>query len=175
MAENSNEIITCDIIQDLIPLVNDGVASPDSERLVHEHIEHCNDCRDIFELNDVPRQVTESQAPDDKKILSYIRRRCMVFICLIMMLGAMAGVLFTNTSFVFQNWLIMPIVGALSYCCFKSKGSAVATVVFMITALQGFIQNESGLAWYGLIYGVLILIGQLIAALLHFAFRKDKD
>lgn len=174
MAEIHNEIITCDIVQDLIPLVCDGVASPDSERLVRSHAEHCDECRQMLGSTDMPRQTAEIPPPDDKKILAYIRRRYIVFVCLIMMLGAMIGVLFTGTEFIFQNLIIMPLVGALSYLCFKWKGSAIAVVVYIITALQGFLEYESGMAWFGVIYGVLILVGMVIAALLHFAFGKNK-
>lgn len=174
MAEFHNEIITCEVVQDLIPLVSDGVASPDSERLVRMHAEHCEECRQMLKPTDMPHQNADVQPPDDKKILAYIRRRYIVFVCFIMMLSAMAGVLFTGTEFVFQNLIIMPIVGALSYTCFKAKGSAVAVVVFVITALHGFLQYEWGMAWFGVIYGVLILTGVIIAALLNFAFGKEK-
>lgn len=174
MAEFQNEIITCEVVQDLIPLVCDGIASPDSERLVRLHAEHCEECRQMLELSDMPRQAAEIQPPDDKKILAYIRRRYIIFVCLLMMMGAMVGVLFTGTEFIFQNLLIMPIVGALSYVCFKSKGSAMAVIVFIITALRGFLEYESGMAWFGVIYGVLVLAGVAIAALLGFAFGKNK-
>lgn len=174
MDEFQNEIITCEVVRDLIPLVCDGVASPDSERLVSMHTEHCQECRQMLESSDMPHKSAEIQQPDDKKILAYIRRRYIVFVCLIIMLGAMSGVLFTGTEFIFQNFLIMPIVGALSYICFKSKGAAMAVVVFIITALRGFLEYESGMAWFGVIYGLLVLVGVAIAALLKFAFGKNK-
>ena len=40
--------IPCDVCLDLMPLVQDGVASAASEALVKQHLEHCPRCRAIF-------------------------------------------------------------------------------------------------------------------------------
>ena len=40
--------IPCDVCLDLMPLVQDGVASAASEALVEQHLEHCPRCRAIF-------------------------------------------------------------------------------------------------------------------------------
>lgn len=37
--------INCTIIQDLLPLYVDGVVSPDTQELVEEHLEHCEECK----------------------------------------------------------------------------------------------------------------------------------
>lgn len=171
MAENHNEIITCDIVQDLIPLVCDGVASQGSEKIVRQHIEHCTECREMLENMNSPQSADKIQIPDDKKILSYLRRRYIVFICLIMMLGAVSGVMFTNTELLFQNLIIMPIVGVLSYCCFKIKGAAMYVAVFMMMAIWGLIEKATvgssgaGFVTFGIIFGALVLVGVVIAAL----------
>ena len=38
----------CEIIQDLIPLVNDGVASNSSKELVLKHCKHCTICESML-------------------------------------------------------------------------------------------------------------------------------
>ena len=38
----------CPLVQDLLPSLADGIASPESERLMREHMETCKECRDMF-------------------------------------------------------------------------------------------------------------------------------
>ena len=40
--------LSCDVIQDLLPLYHDGVCSEESKRIVEEHMEICSDCRDVL-------------------------------------------------------------------------------------------------------------------------------
>lgn len=47
--------ISCDMCMDLMPLVRDGVASPDSVAAVEGHIAGCERCREIYEEGNVPQ------------------------------------------------------------------------------------------------------------------------
>ena len=38
--------VTCKVIQDLLPLYHDGVASPDTAALVEEHLQTCEACQE---------------------------------------------------------------------------------------------------------------------------------
>ena len=40
--------VTCKVIQDLLPLYHDGVASPDTAALVEEHLKDCEACQEEF-------------------------------------------------------------------------------------------------------------------------------
>ena len=42
--------ITCDVIQDLMPSYVDGILSEDSQALVKEHMEACEECRKMLEI-----------------------------------------------------------------------------------------------------------------------------
>ena len=53
--------IPCAVCRDLIPLVQDGVASPESEALVKAHLQTCPECR------------TRSQCVFPRCFLSYQR------------------------------------------------------------------------------------------------------
>lgn len=179
--------VTCDIVRDLMPLVVDGVASEDSKAVINSHIEHCDECRELFEEFQTHKPKKNQPLPNDKKIMSYIRRQAAFFIGFVTMLGAAAGIMMLYTSLTFQNLLIMPIVGVFSYCCFKKKGIIMAGVVFFMTLARELVQwqtleeymdgggtfNMSGAIVYGTILGVLVLVGAAIAALLNFAFRKE--
>ena len=41
--------ISCAVCRDLIPLVQDGVASPESEALVKAHLQTCPECRTLWQ------------------------------------------------------------------------------------------------------------------------------
>ena len=41
--------VTCNTIQDILPLYVDGVVSDDTRKLVSEHLEHCPDCQKKYE------------------------------------------------------------------------------------------------------------------------------
>ena len=41
-------MVNCDVVKDLIPLVNDDVASEESKKLVNSHCENCSDCRTLL-------------------------------------------------------------------------------------------------------------------------------
>ena len=50
--------LSCDVIQDLLPLYHDGVCSEESKRIVEEHIETCANCKDVL------HGLREETAPD---------------------------------------------------------------------------------------------------------------
>ncbi len=47
--------ISCEVIKDLLPLYHDGVCSTDSKKIVEEHLEQCESCRD--ELKSMDREL----------------------------------------------------------------------------------------------------------------------
>ena len=180
LLDSQKEEITCEVIRDLMPLVADGVASEDSVRLLERHLEHCPECKDLYDGMCIPKAVANAAATDDKKVMSYIRKKLVLLIALILFIGAVVGVLFIDTEFILQNILLMPVVGALSYVGFKSKGWIMAGVVMLMSMFRGAIllmspepDMAAGSAEFGFIMALLVLMGYAAAWLLAFAFRKD--
>lgn len=66
-------MINCNVIQDLIPLVNDGIASVESRALVCEHCEKCHECKEVLDMEQGVRR--EFTPPNDARILKNIKRR----------------------------------------------------------------------------------------------------
>ena len=66
--------IPCAVCCDLMPLVQDGVASPESEALIQAHMAVCPACRALWQGTDDPA-MPELPALDDGKILQKLRRR----------------------------------------------------------------------------------------------------
>ena len=192
MAMNDNEktsvIMTCDIVRDLMPLVADGVASEDSETAVARHLQTCRECRELWDKTQAsqPPVPAPISTAEEKKILTYLRRRYALFGALLIMIGASAGVMMIDSDLQFHNFILMPLVGALGYLCFKRKALLLPVAVFLMCVvvkpvlytLSGEDEEMLGEAlWgysaYGEILAVLVLIGIAIAVLLHYAFRKE--
>lgn len=177
-----SEVITCGIVRDLAPLVADGVASEESRAAVLSHIAHCAECAALLNTSEQPEIPAASSTPqNDKMVMAYIRRRAVFLIAFVTLLGAAAGVMMTATALQFQNFLIMPLVGALAYACFREKGLLACPTVFVMTALRAAVgcivtgdrSDFVGFLIYGVIYAVLVLAGHIISALLTYAFHKD--
>lgn len=77
--------ISCDMCMDLMPLVRDGVASPDSVAAVEGHIAMCDSCRECCEGEEIPET-------DGKKAFSTAIRRVKKISAAIVGLLVLAGI-----------------------------------------------------------------------------------
>ena len=167
--------ITCDVCMDLMPLVQDGVASDDSRDAVQHHMEHCPSCRSFY----------EGQAPVPVKksaVLEKLSRKIQLASAMVLMFGVLFGLMLTAGSGIFHNALIMPIIGAIGYYLFRWRALYLIPWILFVTHLVinylGMGQEVLGfvtlMTWTGL-YCIFALIGFVIAALLHFVFRKEDN
>jgi hypothetical protein len=182
---NKSTNISCDVCLDLIPLVIDKVASDDSCTLVYEHIKTCESCRAAFENTDTHFDTTV----DDKKIINAIKKSFYFTGFIFIVFGALIGIYLSNSSGVFYNFLIMPIVGACAYLTLNEKSYFIPLAVFVLSYMWQLIQNiyDGALAsgfklelfytplFFSIIYVCLTILGIVIVALLKFAFRKEGE
>ena len=52
--------ITCDVIEDLLPLYADGIASEGSRKLVEDHLKTCESCREKLRRMQTPENIPET-------------------------------------------------------------------------------------------------------------------
>ena len=166
---------SCDMCIDLMPLVQDGVASDDSRNAVLEHLQGCPDCRALYE-GVIPKP------SNTKELLNKVQRRAQTFLTMVMMFGIFYGLMLTAGNGIFMNVIIMPIIGGIGYYLFRWKALFIIPPLLLVTH---FITNALGLGGEGLmpvevvlwteIYCGVALVGFVIAALLHFAFKKEDD
>ncbi|MEG0895422.1 MAG: zf-HC2 domain-containing protein [Oscillospiraceae bacterium] len=177
--------ISCDVCIDLIPLVKDAVASDDSANLVKEHIETCENCKEIY--NEIP---DKNISMDNKIVISKIKKKTYMGIAVIAIILAFWGVGLTNTQNVFYNSIVMPLVGALSYIVLRKKTyiAAFAVIAFsyvqiVVSMIFGRLEYETVMDFYAvfisplfwiMIYIGLFLVGVIISALLCYAFKKER-
>lgn len=175
---NMENKITCEICRDLIPLVQDGVASADSETAVREHIKDCKECGSLFDGKTVP-------AANSSGTLLKIKRRLEGIYMALMLLGIYVGLTLTAGQDLFYNCLIMPIAGVFGYLAFRWKALftvpallAVLSVLASAVGLYGesfeLFDLTASLLW-ALIYSLFALAGIIIAMLTHFVFWKNTD
>ena len=169
--------IPCAVCQDLLPLVQEGVASEASAALVAEHLAGCPACRALGEVSG-----GRASMPDDNKVLGRLRRRLWRAGVLALLAGCLVGAGLTATAGTFYNLALMPALGMLGYAALRGRGLWAAPLAWGVNLAWGAVQVLLGSAWaelftfgvYGGIYAVLCGLGWLAAALLHYAFGKGE-
>lgn len=173
--------ISCNVCQDLMPLVLDEIASEDSGRLVHSHIESCKECESLYLGLTKP----DSSRINDQNNIKTIINKLYLFGLFALIAGALFGVYLTNTTNIFYNIILMPFVGAFGYLILRKKGFLVPIGIFVITYLWLLIiyviENGSITAeiltypiFFVLIYTLLAVIGLILGFLLKYVFQKER-
>ena len=67
--------ITCDIVKDLIPLYVDNVLSGDSKKLVEEHLQSCEECREYNKAISEGAVFASSRSAKEKALIKKIKNK----------------------------------------------------------------------------------------------------
>lgn len=178
---DKNIHISCEVCQDLMPLVLDEIASEDSCILVQQHIDKCDACNKLYSGT----EKSFAKGINDQKNILKIRRKLSLFGLGLLCMGAILGVYLSDTSNIFYNIIIMPIVGTLNYIINRKKWYVIPCGIAMLTYLWLFwanvieskeISNESFMypIFFVLIYTGLTMLGTAIGALLRFAYQREE-
>ena len=178
---NEPHCINCEMCQDLLPLVQDGVASPSSQQAVEAHLAQCPACRALYS-GDVP------PASDDSILLGQLKKKLRIFYAFVLFFALFLGVSIVNSAAQFYNALLMPVIGALGYALFRWKALYKVPVFLLIVhVIVGFVRLGLGLEqtgpsgvlfgilWWTALFAVFSILGTVIAGLLHYAFRKENS
>lgn len=178
--------VSCAVVQDLMPLVQDGVASPESEALVKAHIASCPDCRAMWEaLPDAPAE--EITLPDDAEVLRKVRLHVRLWLLVVIVVGLTLGmtVLFrgiTGLIFVFFPltcgiaywfddviWKLVPLLAGVTVAlAFLPDLVSTWHNSTFLTALYAYL---TGVSMPVLVLVGLCLLGALTAFLLRYAVK----
>ena len=172
--------LPCAICRDLLPLVQDGVASPESEAAVRAHLQGCEACRALWP--EAGESGTPAPLPDDEKVVRQLRQRIngwlLAFIAAGLLLGlacsrsnVASGVLFV---------LLFPLVSGVTYWWGGRTWRAVPPLAALLWAgyyltggRQAFAARSSWLivsVGGAVVVAVLCLIGVAVAALFQYAW-----
>lgn len=165
--------LSCSVCRDLIPLVQDGVASPESVEAVTAHTKNCPHCARLLESRG-------AVSCDSGKMFHRLWQQVRLLLAMVMMFGIFFGLMLTAGSNIFYNAVIMPLIGATGYFIFRRHGLYIIPGLLFVTH---FVTNALGLGaeylslpsllmWTGL-YCLFALAGFFVAALLRFALKKE--
>ena len=121
--------ISCEICQDLIPLVKDDIASDDTKNAVYNHIQNCKVCQSYM------GQETQSETISDNKLIRSIKMIILCWtaiVCLISMFIA-CGLPKTPHSIAIMV-VALPALSAFA-CIFLNKKWIVIPVCVFISRL----------------------------------------
>lgn len=178
--------IPCAVCRDLMPLVQDGVASPESEALVQAHLADCPACRAQWQGTDAP-DVPQLPAPDDGKILQKLRRRYSTHLLLLAFVGIAAGIALGYTGS--SNWIILLLPFVWGVLTYRDTGMGKPLLLFTLglAVLDAILKQVAFLESFSLsnflwnlasgcmLYCVLGGIGWLIGWLLHYAKESTHE
>ena len=173
-----DETISCEVCMDLIPLIQDGVASADSVQLVEEHANSCESCAALLR-EQPPVQLRETE---DQRVLRRIRATLFWTGFCVFAAISLIGVAFTPQSF--YDILLFPLVGALGVLLFRRRWYIapveITLLVFFWNVIDCFLSGwrDISMVWAniaaGLFAGAVTLLGAAAAALFCYAFRRER-
>ncbi len=174
-------------LPDLIPLVQDGVASPESEALVKAHLQTCPECRTLWQAGGGQALPQSLPAPDDARLLQKIRHKYNTGLLMFAALGMGFGVLTSYGEH--SNWIILifPFVCAAAvyqdpqmWKLLMAVGEGIALCALLRTFVR-YWQYWATLMEYPvtlIVYSVFMLglcgVGCLIGWLLNYASGKGE-
>ena len=168
--------ISCDICMDLMPLVQDGVASADSVLAVREHLADCPRCRAVYEQHP-PVEMT------NPRVNAKVKTRLHSFFAVLVLIGVFFGISLLTQEGFFYMLLFLPVLGGCSYGVFQWKAlwkmpillGVLSLIAHGLSVIQGEEVYLLGIAFWLIVNALMTDIGTLIVGLLHFALRKEKE
>lgn len=178
--------LDCCVVRDLLPLYVESMVSDQTAEQIKHHLAECPDCLNecnSFENNSrldiLEAPVPHSVSKPFKKIMRKLNRQMHSLAYGLIIFFILWGFSLTGGEDLMYNSVIMPIVGLFGYYVFKWKALyRMPILLFAINLLAyclHFAQIDfiSVFPWTG-IYSIFVILGILIAFLLHFAFRKER-
>ena len=89
-----------------LPLVQDGVASEASCRMVQEHLEECEACRAAFCISEPVKMPDETF--EMARLVASVRKAFFLVGMALLLIGAAVGVALTDSMSMFYNFILMP-------------------------------------------------------------------
>ncbi len=178
----------CCVIRDLLPLFAEDLVSDETADIIRLHLQECSVCSREYEQikkEEAERMQVVQMQPDSeikpfKKMMKKANRTlssvCFAMTVMLLFSGIM------NSSdegmMLYYNAVIMPVCGVCGYVAFRKKAFFVLPILLLATDGIAFAFNllpdtMNMILWLSGIYCIFILAGILIAALLHFALRKE--
>lgn len=102
--------INCEVVQDLIPIYIDNLASESSKKIIENHVKSCNGCKEYLidykeeiELNNI----VEVEEDIDKKLIMEVKKEILKRESALVILVTLLAIYFTRGSL---NIFVIPVI-----------------------------------------------------------------
>ena len=178
----------CCVVRDLLPLYVENMVSDQTAELIKQHLAECPECQNECEsfkdtgkmaILETPAETPQADVKPFKKIMRKLNRQMYGLSYGLIIFFILWGFSLTGGENLMYNSIIMPIVGLFGYYVFKWKALYKMPLLLLVINLLAYnlhfakIDFISVFPWTA-IYGIFVIVGVLIAFLLHFAFRKER-
>ncbi len=181
----------CSLVRDLLPLYVEQMVSEDTARYVEEHVKDCPACQaelatlrkgasvDVADADPQPTSLPDHAKPF-KKMMKRMNRQFSMLAYSLIIFFVFLGFSWTDGENLMYNSLIMPIVGVFGYYVFRWRAIYKMPILLLIIDLFVCLFKlvdldlESAVLWT-MLYSAFVLVGIVIAFLLHYAFRKENE
>lgn len=177
----------CDVIQDLIPLVEDGVASETSKKIVQEHIRHCESCASLLHTP-IDSTINEKQQRQVLKKIKYNLQ--FLYFALLLTTSVVCYYFMQNGVMLFFSAIVIPFASGIAYFINTKKWyqyilqfylfSFVICIFYTVYNLIHYPPETNviqtfmiSIILFPIPFVCLSLIGIGIAFLLKYAFGKE--
>ena len=170
--------LDCCVVRDLLPLYVENMVSDQTAELVKQHLMDCPDCQKEYEsfkdggrldALDTPLNSAPAEEKPFKKLMQKLNRQMHGLAYGLIIFFILWGFSLTGGQDLMYNSVIMPIVGLFGYYVFRWKALYKMPLLLLVLNLLFY---SSVFPWTA-IYSIFVVVGVLIAFLLHFAFRKE--
>ena len=180
--------LDCCVVRDLLPLYVENMVSDQTAEQIKQHLAECPDCQNEYnsfgstsrlDVLDAPVEVPQTDAKPFKKAMRKLNRQMYGLAYGLIIFFILWGFSLTGGEDLMYNSVIMPIVGLFGYYVFKWKALYKMPILLLIINLLAYhlhfteIDFISVFPWTA-IYSIFVVVGVIIAFLLHFAFRKER-
>ena len=180
--------LDCCVVRDLLPLYVENMVSDQTAEQIKQHLAECPDCQNEYnsfsstsrlDVLDAPVEVSQTDAKPFKKAMRKLNRQMYGLAYGLIIFFILWGFSLTGGENLMYNSVIMPIVGLFGYYVFKWKALFKMPILLLIINFLAYhlhfaeIDFISVFPWTA-IYSIFVIVGVLIAFLLHFAFRKER-
>lgn len=163
--------INCGIIKDLLALYVDGLTCKESNELIENHIDHCDQCNKFLEeLKDDGIQLSDASdlkempvLEKDNKIIKGIKYKLLNIRIISVILGALLALFLLQGERAFQSILVYPLLGVAAYGTVKRiwLPPAIVTVIYFLGSVI-FLQEGMPILILAFLHGALTLVGTIV-------------
>ena len=179
----------CSVVRDLLPLYVENMVSDQTAEYIKQHLDACTECQkeyadyqngDKLAVPDVlPKPMEEAVTPF-RKTMRKLNQQMYGLSYGLIIFFILWGFSLTGGQDLMYNSVIMPVVGVFGYYVFRWKALYKMPILLLLINCIAYhlhfaeIDFISVFPWTA-IYSIFVIVGVLIAFLLHFAFRKEHE